>query len=112
MGSMVGGHARCFLSFIRNAAPPVPLHHLRWSPSPFRGGSAAIGREQTFPRSARVERSRDTHRIAPREASRLRSMRKDSGAATSATGRNRPKSLPPQKRTEERRVGKECVRTG
>src|SRR3546814_9205614 len=44
MRSMVEGHARCFLSFIRNAAPPVPLHHLRWSPSPFQGGSAAIGR--------------------------------------------------------------------
>src|SRR3546814_2061174 len=44
MRSMVEGHARCFLSFIRNAAPPVPLHHLRWSPSPFRGGSSAIGR--------------------------------------------------------------------
>src|SRR3546814_12253717 len=44
MRSMVEGHARCFLSFIRNAAPPVPLHHLRWSPSPFQGGSPAIGR--------------------------------------------------------------------
>src|SRR3546814_4520725 len=31
MRSMGEGHARCFLSFIRNAAPPVPLHHLRRS---------------------------------------------------------------------------------
>src|SRR3546814_4412363 len=46
MRSMVEGHARCFLSFIRNAAPPVPLHHLRWPPSPFRGGSSASGRSE------------------------------------------------------------------
>src|SRR3546814_6131732 len=39
--SMVEGHARCFLSFIRNAAPPVPLHHLRWSPSPCQIGRAS-----------------------------------------------------------------------
>src|SRR3546814_20363458 len=45
MRSMGEGHARCFLSFMRNAAPPVPPHHLRWSPSPFRGGAAAIGRK-------------------------------------------------------------------
>src|SRR3546814_677589 len=42
MQSMVEGHARCFLSFIRNAAPPVPPHHLRWSPSPFPGGSSTF----------------------------------------------------------------------
>src|SRR3546814_4833138 len=48
MRSMVEGHVRCFLSFIRNATPPVPLHHLRWSPSPFRGGSAASGRLPTI----------------------------------------------------------------
>src|SRR3546814_19702594 len=46
MRSRVAGHASCFLSFIRNAAPPVPLHHLRWSPSPFRGGSSTSGRNQ------------------------------------------------------------------
>src|SRR3546814_16918755 len=49
MRSMVEGHVRCIVSFIRNAAPPVPLHHLRWSPSPFQGGSAAIGRYRPFP---------------------------------------------------------------
>src|SRR3546814_13151456 len=42
MRSMVEGHGRCFLSFIRNATPPVPLPHPRWSPPPFRGGRAPI----------------------------------------------------------------------
>src|SRR3546814_19666757 len=55
MGSMVEGHSRCFLSFIRNTAPPVPLHHLRWSPSPFRGGSSATGRIRSYrPNKTRV----------------------------------------------------------
>src|SRR3546814_9038141 len=44
MRSMVEGHARCFPPDLRSAIPPVPLHHLRWSPSPCRGGSAASGR--------------------------------------------------------------------
>src|SRR3546814_18145860 len=48
MRSMVEGHVRCFLSFIRNATPPVPPHPLRGSPSPFRGGSAPSRRLQTL----------------------------------------------------------------
>ena len=48
MRSMVEGHARCFLPFIRQVSPPVPLHHLRWSPSPCRGGAAANGRFPPF----------------------------------------------------------------
>src|SRR3546814_15978231 len=44
-----GGAREVFpVLFIRNATPPVPLHHLRSSPSPCRGGSAATGRVQTF----------------------------------------------------------------
>src|SRR3546814_15423904 len=45
MRSMVEGHARCFLSFMRNAAPPVTPHYLRWSPSPFWVGAAEFGRK-------------------------------------------------------------------
>src|SRR3546814_5955559 len=49
MRSMVEGHASCLLPFRRHETPPVPLHHLRWSPSPCRGGSAASGRLRSFP---------------------------------------------------------------
>jgi hypothetical protein len=35
---MVEGHMPSQLSFRRSASTPVPLHQLRWSPSPFRGG--------------------------------------------------------------------------
>src|SRR3546814_5178393 len=61
MRSMVEGHARCFLSFIRNAAPPVPLQHLPWFPSPFRGGCAAIRRGQTLPRPPPLARRSGEH---------------------------------------------------
>src|SRR3546814_12320109 len=99
---MVEGHARCFLSFIRNAAPPVPLHHLRWSPSPCRGGSAATGRNR---KSLAARRGRGTcppspaaphlFHAAPRPFPRL--VRRARVAA--------------QARSEARRVGKECVST-
>src|SRR3546814_15402850 len=42
MRSMVEGPARCFLSFIRNAAPPVPLHHLRWRSEERRVGKVCV----------------------------------------------------------------------
>jgi hypothetical protein len=34
---IVEGHVPIQLSFRRRASTPVPLHQLRWSPSPFRG---------------------------------------------------------------------------
>jgi hypothetical protein len=48
MRSMVEGHASYFLPYLRSATLLVPLHHLRWSPSPFRGGSATDGRLPAF----------------------------------------------------------------
>src|SRR3546814_7883937 len=40
-----GGAREVFLSFIRNAAPPVPLPPPRLSPPPCRGGMSAFGRK-------------------------------------------------------------------
>ena len=38
MQSMVEGQVRGFLTLMAHATPRVPLHQLRWSPSPIRGG--------------------------------------------------------------------------
>src|SRR3546814_8182947 len=34
MRSMVEGHASCFLTYLRRATPPVPLHHPTGGPPP------------------------------------------------------------------------------
>src|SRR3546814_5458655 len=88
-----GGAREVFpVLFIRNATPPVPLHHLRWSPSPCREGSAATGRNR---KSLAARRGRGTcppspaaphlFDAAPRPFHRL--VRRARVAAQAASGR-------------------------
>src|SRR3546814_19179227 len=61
-----GGAREVFpVLFIRNATPPVPLHHPRWSPSPCRGGSADTGRFHTFLIAGPSRRPHEQRRLVP-----------------------------------------------
>src|SRR3546814_21089413 len=42
MRSMVVGHARCFLPYLRRKTPPVPLHHPTGGPPPPAGGDPQL----------------------------------------------------------------------
>src|SRR3546814_6576285 len=66
MRSMVEGHARCFLPYPRRATPPVALHHLPWSPPPFRGGSSASGPFLPPPRERQSPTSKPQQQYATR----------------------------------------------
>src|SRR3546814_19486852 len=86
-------HTRCALvTGVQTCALPISLHHLRWSPSPCRGGSAATGRNR---KSLAARRGRGTcppspaaphlFHAAPRPFHRL--VRRARVAAQAASGR-------------------------
>src|SRR3546814_18290574 len=116
---MVGGHARCFRSYLRRATPPVPLHHPTGGPPPRAGEDqrpppqkqrGAASRPRPSPlisRKSALSRSEPHRTRLRRPLDRLAATHRADEAGLAL----RLQLLAPARRSEERRVGKECVST-